>query len=144
MGKNLKGKDCGKGIYQRKDGLYSARFVDRAGKRHEKYFQTLPEARNWIEDAKYADKHDDVFVATDTTVDEWFEFWIENIVGDLSPNTLRNYRERYVRNIQPVIGKTLIAYYVDIIQYKSMRKWRKNGVAAKTPECEKPCKYGIF
>ena len=45
MGKNLKGKDCGKGIYQRKDGLYSARFVDRAGKRHEKYFQTLPEAR---------------------------------------------------------------------------------------------------
>ena len=54
MGKNLKGKDCGKGIYQRKDGLYSARFVDRAGKRHEKYFQTLPEARNWIEDAKYA------------------------------------------------------------------------------------------
>lgn len=26
MGKNLKGKDCGKGIYQRKDGLYSARF----------------------------------------------------------------------------------------------------------------------
>ena len=109
MGKNLKGKDCGKGIYQRKDGLYSARFVDRAGKRHEKYFQTLPEARNWIEDAKHADKHDDVFVATDTTVDEWFNFWIENIVGDLAPNTLRNYRERYVRNIQPVIGKMLIA-----------------------------------
>lgn len=109
MGKNLKGKDCGKGIYKRKDGLYSARFVDKAGKRHEKYFQTLPEARNWIEDAKYADKHDDVFVATDTTVDEWFEFWIENIVGDLAPNTLRNYRERYFRNIQPVIGKMLIA-----------------------------------
>ena len=109
MGKNLKGKDCGKGIYQRKDGLYSARFVDRAGKRHEKYFQTLPEARNWIEDAKYADKHDDVFVATDTTVDEWFNFWIENIVGDLAPNTLRNYRERYARNIQPVMGKMLIA-----------------------------------
>ena len=109
MRKNLKGKDCGKGIYQRKDGLYSARFVDKVGKRHEKYFQTLPEARNWIEDAKYADKHDDVFVATDTTVDEWFNFWIENIVGDLAPNTLRNYRERYARNIQPVMGKMLIA-----------------------------------
>ena len=68
LGKNLKGKDCGKGIYQRKDGLYSARFVDKTGKRHEKYFQTIPEAKNWIEEAKYADKHDDVFVATDTTV----------------------------------------------------------------------------
>ncbi|MBQ5657093.1 MAG: tyrosine-type recombinase/integrase [Bacteroidaceae bacterium] len=109
MGKNLKGKDCGKGIYQRKDGLYSARFVDKTGKRHEKYFQTVPEARNWIEEAKYADKHEDVFVATSTTVDEWFNFWIENIVGDLAPNTLRNYRERYIQNIQPVMGRMLIS-----------------------------------
>ena len=109
LGKNLKGKDCGKGIYQRKDGLYSARFVDKTGKRHEKYFQTVPEARNWIEEAKYADKHEDVFVATSTTVDEWFNFWIENIVGDLAPNTLRNYRERYIQNIQPVMGRMLIS-----------------------------------
>ena len=77
MGKNLKGKECGKGICQRKDGLYYARFVDKTGKRHEKYLPTLPEARNWI----------------------------ENIVGDLAPDTPRNYRERYVHNIQPVMGK---------------------------------------
>ena len=109
MGKNLKGKECGKGIYQRKDGLYHARFVDKAGKRHEKYFQTIPEARNWIEQAKYADKHEDVFVPSDTTVDAWFSFWIENIVGDLAPNTLRNYRERYKQNIQPIIGKMLLS-----------------------------------
>lgn len=57
MGNNLKGKECGKGIYQRKDGLYSARFVDKLGNRHEKYFATIPEARNWIEESKYADKH---------------------------------------------------------------------------------------
>ena len=99
MGKSLKGKECGKGICQRKDGLYYARFVDKTGKRHEKYLPTLPDARNWIETARYADAHEDVFVATDTTVDQWFDFWIENIVGDLAPNTLRNYRERYVHNI---------------------------------------------
>ena len=109
MGKNLKGKECGKGIRQRKDGLYSARFVDKLGNRHEKYFATIPEARNWIEDSKYADKHEGIFVPTETTVDEWFEFWIENIVGDLAPNTLRNYRERYTFNIHPVIGKMAIA-----------------------------------
>ena len=109
MGKNLKGKECGKGIYQRKDGLYHARFVDKAGKRHEKYFQTIPEARNWIEQAKYADKHEDMFCPSDTTVDAWFSFWIENIVGDLAPNTLRNYRERYKQNIQPIIGKMLLS-----------------------------------
>ena len=109
MGKNLKGKECGKGICQRKDGLYYARFVDKTGKRHEKYLSTLPEARNWIEESKYADAHENVFVATDTTVDQRFDFWIENIVGDLAPNTLRNYRERYVHNIQPVMGKMMIA-----------------------------------
>ena len=38
-------------------------------------------------------------------MDEWFDFWIENIVGDLAPNTLRNYRDRYKHNIQPVIGR---------------------------------------
>ncbi|MFR3364826.1 MAG: hypothetical protein ACLTV1_08985 [Christensenellales bacterium] len=70
---------------------------------------TLPEARNWIEESKCADAHEDVFVATDTTVAQWFDFWIENIAGDLASNTLRNYRERYVHNIQPVMGKMMIA-----------------------------------
>ncbi len=105
MGKNLKGKECGKGIYQRKDGLYHARFVDKYGKRHEKYFQTIPEAKNWLEERRYADTHEDVFVATETSVDEWFSFWIENIVGDLAPNTLRNYRDNYRHHVQPVVGK---------------------------------------
>ena len=58
MGKNLKGKECGKGICQRKDGLYSARYVDELGKRHDKYFPTLVEARNWLKQAKEAKKCD--------------------------------------------------------------------------------------
>ena len=32
MGKSLNGKELGKGISQRKDGLYQARFVNRFGK----------------------------------------------------------------------------------------------------------------
>ena len=40
MGKNLKGKECGKGICQRKDSLYYARFVDKAGKRQVKCFSS--------------------------------------------------------------------------------------------------------
>ena len=108
MGKNLKGKELGKGICQRKDGLYSARFIGKTGRKYEKYFKTLPEARNWLEDAKYEDKHDEPQLSAAVTVDEWFEYWIENIVGDLAPNTRRNYRERYVHNIQPCIGKMLL------------------------------------
>ena len=104
MGKDLKGKKCGKGIYQRKDGLYHARFTDKLGKRQENYFKTLPEARNWLEEAKQADKQDK-FIPEEMTVNEWFEFWIKDFVGDLAPNTLRNYRNRYEVNIKPVMGK---------------------------------------
>ena len=109
MGKSLRGKECGKGICQRKDGLYSARFVSSEGKRQVKCFSSLPEARNWLDDAKYADKHENIFVPPDMTVDVWFEFWISHIVGDLAPNTKRNYRERYKQNIQPIIGTMLLS-----------------------------------
>jgi integrase len=104
MGKNLKGKEIGKGICQRKDGLYTARFVNKYGNRTTKCFKTVPEARNWLDEAKYADRHAEVFIPTEMTVNEWFDFWIENVVGGLAPNTLRNYRERYERNVKPIIG----------------------------------------
>lgn len=94
MGKSLRGKECGKGICQRKDGLYSARFVSSEGKRQVKCFSLLPEARNWLDDAKYADKHENIFVSPDMTVDVWFEFWVAHIVGDLAPNTHRNLWKR--------------------------------------------------
>lgn len=104
MGKNLKGKECGKGISQRKDGKFTARFTTKDGDRREKHFNTLPEARNWLADAQYEDKHGKVITSPEMTVDMWFDFWIENLICDLSPNTRRNYRERYKINIQPVIG----------------------------------------
>ncbi len=58
MGKSLQGKECGKGICQRKEGKFSARYSAKNGARREKHFDTLPEARNWLADAQYEDKHD--------------------------------------------------------------------------------------
>lgn len=109
MGKNLKGKEIGKGISQRKDGLYCARFINKRGKRQEKCFSTLPEARKWLDNAKNTDKYGSAFAPSAMTVDTWFEYWIKHIVGDLAPNTRRNYRERYKHNIQPVIGGMLLS-----------------------------------
>lgn len=108
MGKNLKGKELGPGISQRKDGRYSARFTLASGKRVEKYFDNLPEARNWLDDAKYTEKHGKFSAPVEMTVDEWFEFWINNIVCDLTPNSKRNYSDRYRINIQPILGKLLL------------------------------------
>lgn len=75
MGKNLKGKECGKGICQRKDGQCCARFADKSGKQRGGYFATRPEARNWLEDARYQDKHAKSIISSNMTVNEWFEFW---------------------------------------------------------------------
>lgn len=108
MGKSLKGKDCGTGIAQRKDGIFRARFTSRNGVRIEKHFQTLSDAKNWLADAKYEDKHGVKTVNSDMTVDEWHSYWMENLVCDLAPNTRRNYLERYKFNIQPVVGQMLM------------------------------------
>lgn len=104
MGKNLKGKECGAGICQRKDGKYTARFLAKDGSRREKHFLTLPEAKNWLADAKYEDKHDLFRANSEMTVDEWYKYWMNNLICDLAPNTKRNYAERFKINIQPVIG----------------------------------------
>lgn len=109
MAKNLRGKELGKGISQRKDGRYSARYLSSNGKRIEKYFDSPNEAKQWLEDKRYEERHGITPATNDLpkiiTVDTWFNEWWENIIFDLAPNTRRNYEERYKRNIQPVIGK---------------------------------------
>ncbi len=77
--------------------------LNKLGKRKDKYFKTDQEARNWLDDAKYEDKHNS-FTPSDMTVNDWFEYWINHIVGDLAQNTKRNYSESFKHNIQPVIG----------------------------------------
>lgn len=109
MGKDLKGREIGRGLSQRKDKKYSARYVSRSGKRIEKYFNTLPEARNWLADSKYEDNHSNAGITSTVTVDTWFNYWYDNLIVDLSPNTRRNYKERYKINIQPSIGKMCIS-----------------------------------
>lgn len=109
MGKNLKGKEIGKGVYQRKDGLYCARYIDALARRQERCFSALPAARKWLASEKKQSIQQPVTVLPDMTVDGWFEYWINHIICDLAPNTRRNYRERYVHNIQPVIGKMRLA-----------------------------------
>lgn len=110
MGKNLKGKELGKGLGQRKDGLYYARCRNHLGEREERCFKALPEAKNWRQEQLYLCRHPELCTATspDMTVDAWFNRWLKDVVGNRAPNTLRNYRERYEHNVQPFIGSMLL------------------------------------
>lgn len=105
MGKSLTGRKLARGVCQRKDGLYTARFTDRTGKRHEKYFHNPQEAKCWIEEEKLRINSLSGMTTGFMTVDQWFQYWIENIkTPTVRYNTVRNYRERYQKNIGPVIG----------------------------------------
>ena len=110
MGKNLKGKELGVGISQRKDGMYTARFTDRFGKRRQQYFKKLQECRNWIAQAQFDDEHGNALRCDNPTVDAWYQYWIDEVKGNnIRYNTRRNYNERYERNVKPFIGNMLLA-----------------------------------
>lgn len=102
MGKDLKGKELGMGLCQKKDGRYSARFTKKNGKRSEKNFKKLTEAREWLNEQKYLDS---TIGTSDMTVDCWYQHWISNYKeGIVSNNTTKNYKNRYQVSIKKEIG----------------------------------------
>ena len=105
MGKRFKRQRTWAREYPKKYGLYSARFVDRFGKRKHKRFKKLQECRAWIADATYVDEHSDISIPSDMLVNQWFDYWIGIKKKIVRSNTVRNYTERYIKNIKPVIGE---------------------------------------
>ena len=106
MGKDLRGKELGVGISQRKDGMYTGRFTTRSGKRKQKYFHKLQECRAWMADAQFEDEHGDVFFSDSPTADVWFDYWIEEVKGkSIRPRTKEFYEGRWRIAISPVIGE---------------------------------------
>ena len=108
MGKDLKGKEIGDGIYQQPNGTYCARFVDKFGRRKSKRSKKLQKVRQWIADAIYIDQYSDLDQATDMLVDAWFDYWIGIKKQTVRSSTVRNYSERYERNIKGIIGNKLL------------------------------------
>lgn len=104
MGKDLKGKELGSGISQRKDGVYQARYYDRFGKRKTIYGKKLRELRTQLADAISEDKNFQS-VKDNVTLDEWFDTWMTVYKEkSIRPNTKREYVHIYKKNISPNIG----------------------------------------
>lgn len=108
MGKDLKGKELGKGLVQEGTGNYLARFVNQYGKRQSKRFKKLQEARQWLADSTYLDQHSNINVPNNMTVDSFFEFWVDTKSKMQGYSTARTYKVRYKKSIQPIIGNMMI------------------------------------
>ena len=110
MGKDLKGKELGQGLSQRKNGMYSARFRGKSGKRAEKYFSTISEAKAWLINARYKDEHETVYAGSNMSVDAWFSFWLDDIKGEaIRYGTRQAYRTRYNSRIRSEIGRMALS-----------------------------------
>ena len=105
MGKDLKGKELGVGITQRKDGLYQGRYKDRFGKYKTIYNAKLTVLRKDLacaisDNVNYSSVQDDI------TLDAWFNRWVEVYKKkSVRPNTLREYTNTYNKSISPYLGQ---------------------------------------
>lgn len=105
MGKDLKGKELGAGLSQRKDGSYQGRFKNRFGKYEYKYNRNLTDLRKELALA-IADNQNFLSVRDNITLDSWFSRWIDIYKKkSVRPNTLREYTYIYNKNISPYLGR---------------------------------------
>lgn len=108
MGKDLKGKELGLGISQRKDGLYQARYVDRWGARKTIYGNKLRDLRKELAEL-VASNENFTSIKENITLDEWFDRWMKIYKEKtIRPNTKREYVHIYNKNISPNLGKRYI------------------------------------
>lgn len=104
MGKDLRGKELGIGISQRKDGMYTARISVRGGKRKQAYFKSLQECKRWMIDAQYELEHGDALYSSSPTVDALFKQWIGIKSNTCRAGTVEIYEKIYRCHIQGYIG----------------------------------------
>lgn len=122
MGKDLKGKEIGEGFYQRKNGSYAARYVDRFGKRRMIYGKTRIEAKKKLQAAIEANLTKKV-VQKRYTVSEWYEIWMREYKEPvIRPSTKSYYKRLFQLQILPELG----AMYLEEVQQVHVRKLINN------------------
>lgn len=105
MGKDLKGKELGKGISQRKDGRYCGRFTDRFGRRQSVYAFKLSELRSLMNTAVYENEKRLNVYSERITVNDWYETWMDLYKKNtVRATTYANYASNYERYIRSEIG----------------------------------------
>lgn len=133
MGKDLKGKELGTGILQRKDGIYTGRFTNRFGKRVVLYNKSLKQLKTDLNIAIYDDATCNNVVDNNMKLDAWYEQWMEihkyNIIRD---NSKRHYNNVYYKHISPVLGKFKLSDITQLQIKTLIKKLDKQGLQFET------------
>ena len=142
MGFDLNGKELGRGLRQRTDKKYVARVLLKTGKRSEKAFSRLVDAKRWLNEQKYLNEHGKLLFGQTMTLDAWYDYWIKNIKEPtVRITTLKGYKQRYRANIQPVMGEMLLA---DIKPLHCQEVLNRMGCSQGTQEMTRVTMQQIF
>lgn len=112
MGKDLKGKELGTGLTQRKDGRYQGRYKDRWGNTKTIYNMDLRILRTELS-VKIAENETGKSVQGKVTLDAWFIRWIE-VYKEKSVRevTKKTYISLYKNHVSPYLGHKKISTIV--------------------------------
>lgn len=115
MGKDLKGRNLGKGISQRADGRFIARFTSKTGKRKTLYDFKLNELKRKLREAIYEDEHGLNGNGESITLNAWYVTWTELYKKKtVKMTTIYKNHSYYNSRVKNSIGKM---YLQDIKTY---------------------------
>lgn len=133
MGKDLNGKEIGKGISQRKDGTYMARYVDRYRRRKTFYGKDLKIVKRRLEKEKYDSKYGVCLNGDDLTLEEWFEEFMSLYkVGRVKDTTIYRIRQTFTPCKNNIIGLMKLSSIRGIHIQKLINELYDNGYSYGT------------
>ena len=103
MGKSLNGKELGSAIYQRPNGSYEARYIDRFGKQRSVYAKTVTEVCKKQREKMFESEKQINIIDNKMTLDEWYDKWISVCKTHCRETTKRTYAIQYNR-IRDTLG----------------------------------------
>lgn len=132
MGKDLNGKELGKGIVQRKNGTYEARFNNRFGKRISITGKDLKLVKRRLDEQIYEDQKE-TNIRENIKLDEWFSKWMDVYKYDsVRESTKINYIRIYNKHISPFLGKIAIQNITQLQIREIIKDLKKRGYKFET------------
>lgn len=132
MGKDLKGKELGKGIVQKKTGRYEARFTNRFGKRVTILGDNLREVKKKLNEAIYEDEKE-INIRENIKLKDWYVKWMNLYKFDtIRSNSRRHYNQVYQKHIHPVLGNFYLQKVTQTHIREILKKLKKRGYQFET------------
>ena len=132
MGKDLKGKELGTGLYQRKDGRYEAKAIIN-GVKIDIYDSKLSSLKKKFSEAKEEAKQGMAYRFKDATLNEWFEFWFDTYkVPAIKEQSIVPMKSKFQNTFGKLLGEYRLTRIKNIDIQTAMNSLEKNGVAVSS------------